>query len=168
MRGSPAVVAEEVAGGAVLDARPATDAAATTPVITTARAQATIPCVPSRNSTTSLFAEGSQRSRSRPATYPPTPKLIRAARRRYSPETIVSAGEVSLQVGDEETMPSPIAAPNAISTSEIAEATSAPAKTGVHCRKELAVPTATISVRSEIATSVVLSPMRHSAEAEER
>jgi len=32
MRGSPAVVAEEVVGGAVLDARLAADAAATTPV----------------------------------------------------------------------------------------------------------------------------------------
>src|SRR5437868_7714497 len=158
MKGSPAVVAEEVAGGAVLDARLATDATATTPVITTARAQATIPCVPSRNSTTSLCAEGSQRSRSRPATYPPSPKLTRAARSRNSPESIVSAGEVSLQVGDEETIARPIAVPNAISTSETAEATSAPAKTGVHCRKDAAVPTATISVRSVIATSIVLSP----------
>src|ERR1700724_1444666 len=157
MRGSPAVVAEEVAGGAVLDERLTTDATATTPVITTARAHATIPWVPSRNSTTSLCAEGSQRSRSRPATYPPTPKLTRAARSRYNPETTVSAGEVSLQVGDEETMPSPSAAPNAISTREIAEATSAPAKTGVHWRKEVAVPTATISVRSEIVTFIVLS-----------
>src|SRR5437868_13773980 len=105
MKGSPAVVAEEVAGGAVLDARLATDAAATTPVITTARAQATIPCVPSRNSTTSLCAEGSQRSGSRPATYTPTPELTRAARSRYSPKTMVSVGQVSLQVRDDESMP---------------------------------------------------------------
>ena len=68
VRLDPRDVAEEVAGGAVLDVRLATDAAATTPVITTARAHATTPCVPSRNSTTSRCAEGSHRSRSRPAT----------------------------------------------------------------------------------------------------
>jgi hypothetical protein len=48
---------------------------------------------------------------------------------RNSPESIVSAGEVCLQVGDEETIASPIAVPNAIGTSETAEATSVPAKT---------------------------------------
>jgi hypothetical protein len=79
----------------------------------------------------------------------------------------VSAGEVSLQVGDEETMPSPSAVPNAISTSETADATRAPAKTGLHCRKDVAVPTATISVRSEIATFVVPFPKARSAEPEE-
>jgi hypothetical protein len=47
--------------------------------------------------------------------------------------------------------------PNAIRTKETAAATSAPAKTGVHCRKDVVVPTATISVCSEIATLVVLS-----------
>lgn len=66
MRGSPAVVVEEGAAGAVLDPRLAADAAATIPVITTTRAQATIPCVPSRNSTTSLCAEGSRKTRCRP------------------------------------------------------------------------------------------------------
>src|SRR5580693_1893281 len=85
MRGSPAVVAEEVAGGAALDPRLATDTAATILVITTARAHATIPWVPSRNSTASLCAEGSQRSRSRPATYPPTPKLTRAVVSAFAP-----------------------------------------------------------------------------------
>src|SRR5689334_16891363 len=107
MRGSPAVVAEEVVAGAVLDARLAAQAAAATPVSTTARPQATIPWVPSLNSTTAVCTEGSQRARSRPATYPPRPKLTRADRSKYNPETIVSAGEVSLQVGDEETTASP-------------------------------------------------------------
>jgi len=135
-----------------LDERLATDAAATTPVDYDSKS-------PRHNPVRAVPELDQIAVRRRVPAFPkpprhiaPDPKLTRAARSRNSPETIVSAGEVSLQVGDEETTPSPSAAPNAISTRETAEATSAPAKTGVHWRKEVAVPTATISVRSEIVT----------------
>jgi hypothetical protein len=51
---------------------------------------------------------------------------------KYNPDATTSVDEVSLQVGDEEAMLIPSAMPNAIKIRETAEATKAPATTGVH------------------------------------
>src|SRR5438876_5967411 len=106
-------------------------------------AQTSAPCTPSRNSTKSLIAAGSQRSRSRPATYPPRPKLASAVNNKYTPDATANAGDASRQVGDDETTESPIAVPNAIRTSETAEATKAPAMTALHWTKDVVTSTAT-------------------------
>jgi hypothetical protein len=75
---------------------------------------------------------------------------------------------VSLQVGDEEVMPRPIAVPNAIKIKETAEATNAPATTGVHCRKNVVVGRDTTSLRSEIVIESLLQPRRNLTKAQKR
>lgn len=100
----------------------------------------------------SIGAAGDQRARKRPATYPPQPKLNRAANSRKSPESSASAAEASLHVGDVETIDRPIADPNAISTNDNAEATSAPAMTAPHCKKNVGLSTGTVTTRSDVST----------------
>jgi hypothetical protein len=53
-----------------------------------------------------------------------------------------------------------MAAPNAIKISETAEATKAPATTGVHWKKAVAVSTGAVAMRSEVSTEVIPSECR--------
>src|SRR5690242_1730523 len=146
MRVSPVLEACVLAAGAVRDVAVPAITAATNAVITTASAQAVSPCAPSRNSTKSRCKAVCQLLRSLPATYPPNPKLTIAVRTRYTPEASARVGEVSRQVGAVEATDRPKDVPKVISTSEKADATSAPAITGPQCRKSVRTSTGAVAI----------------------
>ena len=85
------------------------------------------------------------------------PKLTSAVRTRYRLDRSVRAGEVSRQVGAVDATDKPRDVPNAIKTSEKAEATSAPAITGVQCTKSVRTTIGAVAMRSEVCTAVFLS-----------
>src|SRR3954467_488072 len=133
MMGSPVVVFEMLAAGAEVEVTAAVAAAARSAPRATANDQTRRPCSPSLNSTSSSsLVVGVGVERSRPATYPPRPKLARVAKITYSPVRIASAIEASRHDGDEEARASPSEEPKVNNTNESAEAARAPAMIGVH------------------------------------
>jgi hypothetical protein len=69
-------------------------------------------------------------------------------------------GEVSRHVGAVDATDRPRDAPNAIKTRERADATSAPAITGVQCTKSVRTTTGAVVMRSEVCTAVFLDRQR--------
>src|SRR3954449_1242990 len=110
MMGSPVVVLGILAAGAEVEVMAAVAAAARSAPRATANDQTRRPCSPSLNSTSSsslVVGVEVEVERSRPATYPPRPKLARVAKITYSPVRIASAIEASRHDGDEEARASP-------------------------------------------------------------